>query len=431
MSSFVSNFSAASSIPFCLPILYGIDKNGKTKVWKACVNINMEGLAESVIEYGFLGGKLQTASRIYTAGKNIGKKNETTPYTQAISETRAKWLDKQNKESYSTTAPNLMPSTENQIIPSGSLENDEVPSSLDSTTVTNQPKYFPMLAKVYEPTKPKAKANGLNFPCYIQPKLDGVRCISYMSADKSKVLMQSRTGSYFESMEHISQMLFNSTSIQDGCVLDGELYCHTMPFEELVGLVKKKKLTAEDREKVQQIQYHVYDIVCDKEHWSYDTRRITLASIVEMLYSVNPFYENILKYVETRLANNITEFKEFFSHKIQEGYEGVMLRTISGKYRCNYRSNDLLKYKEFFEGEYEIVGYKEGDGRDKGTVIWNCRTPENNVFSVRPKGSIEMRKELYTHAAEYIGKQLTVIYQELSEQGVPRFPVGKCIRSGY
>ena len=87
--------------------------------------------------------------------------------------------------------------------------------------------------------------------------------------------------------------------------------------------------------------------------------------------------------------------------------------------------------EEFKEGEYLIVGFKEGDGRDKGTVIWICKTEDNREFSVRPKGSMESRREYYDKGATYVGKKLTVIYQELSEMGVPRFPVGKAIREGY
>ena len=82
------------------------------------------------------------------------------------------------------------------------------------------------------------------------------------------------------------------------------------------------------------------------------------------------------------------------------------------------------------ESEYEIVGFKQGDGRDKGTVIWVCKT-DNKEFSVRPKGTIDSRKELFINAKSCIGKKLTVIYQELSEMGVPRFPVGKAIRDDY
>jgi DNA ligase-1 len=91
----------------------------------------------------------------------------------------------------------------------------------------------------------------------------------------------------------------------------------------------------------------------------------------------------------------------------------------------------LQKYKEFKEDEYEIVGYREGEGRDEGTVLWMCITPEGRQFSVRPRGSMELRRELYRQGDKYVGKKLTVIYQELSEMKVPRFPVGKDVRENY
>jgi DNA ligase 1 len=418
--------TSIENIPYFYPVLYGIDKNGKTKVWKASVVINASGVVETLIEFGFLGGKLQTASRLYTVGKNIGKKNETTPYMQAISETRTKWLDKQNKEGYITTTPSNVVETNQVLYAASNNDKNEEPDSHNS--ITSQRKYFPMLANVYEPMKNK-KSKGLQFPCFIQPKLDGVRCIAYINSNKQEVLLQSRTGSYFGSMTHISEMLVNSEHIRNNYILDGELYSHSMPFEELVGLVKKKKLNSEDKEKAKMIEYHVYDIV--DETIPFYTRCNVLRDIVETIHSTNAEYRNILRFVETKMANDINEFKDYFSVKIEEGYEGVMLRIPNGLYRCNYRSNSLLKYKEFFEAEYLIVGYKEGEGRDKGTVIWICHTPDGNVFSVRPKGTIENRRLLYEEASIHIGKYLTVIYQELSENGVPRFPVGKCIRDGY
>ena len=91
----------------------------------------------------------------------------------------------------------------------------------------------------------------------------------------------------------------------------------------------------------------------------------------------------------------------------------------------------MQKYKEFHEEEYPIVGFDQGDGRDKGTVIWKCQTKEGRVFSVRPRGTHEYRNDLFKNGKLYVGKQLTVIFQELSELNVPRFPVGKAIRDNY
>ena len=107
-----------------------------------------------------------------------------------------------------------------------------------------------------------------------------------------------------------------------------------------------------------------------------------------------------------------------------------MLRNKSGLY-VNNRSHDLQKYKEFEEDEFRIVGFNEAKGRDAGSVIWVCVTKEGIEFDCRPIGSIEHRKSLFENAATYIGKMLTVKFQELSEKGVPRFPSGKAIRDGY
>jgi len=135
------------------------------------------------------------------------------------------------------------------------------------------------------------------------------------------------------------------------------------------------------------------------------------------------------------MAEDPTRFREMFQKYVEQGYEGIMLRNIRGLYQVGHRSHDLQKYKEFFEEEYEICGFKEGDGRDKGTIIWVCRCADGREFSVRPRGTIETRKTLFENATQnpdaYLGKQLTVIYQELSEYGVPRFPVGKDVRIAY
>ena len=82
--------------------------------------------------------------------------------------------------------------------------------------------------------------------------------------------------------------------------------------------------------------------------------------------------------------------------------------------------------------EFKIIGFHEGKGDEKGLVIWDCTTnKEEKPFSVRPKGTAEQRKDLYDNGKKYIGKKLTVIFQEYHESGIPRFPVGKAIRENY
>lgn len=386
------------------PVLYGTEKNGKIKSWKAWVTVENSS-AISHIEYGQLDGKKQINTRQYTEGKNIGKKNETTPLQQCMAETEKKWKDKQEKENYSTFIHEE--------------KNADAIHTQEGEFLPKSKKIFPMLAHKYERDSTKNKKNDIQFPCYVQPKLDGLRCVLYM--DNGKVKAQSRTGTYFDTMEHICDSLFPLFRENPQLVLDGELYTDAIPFEELAGLIKKKKISTQDSARLKQVSYHVYDII-NKD--AYTKRYEQLCVLIQDAIAH-------IKLVETKIVQNKDEFYAAFSEYINAGYEGIMLRNIHGLYVENYRSHDLQKYKEFVEDEYPIIGYKEADGRDKGTVIWICKTKEGREFCVRPKGSLEYRRQLFLDAESYVNKILTVIFQELSEQQVPRFPVGKAIRDNY
>ena len=226
-----------------LPVLYGIEKNGKTKTWAASIFSDMNK-AWVEIEYGQLDGKKQTTRREYLEGKNIGKKNETSPLEQCLNETKKKWLDKKEKESYST-----------ELVSSGSCS---LTLDIGST------KIFPMLAHKYEPNTSKKKKNDIEFPCYVQPKLDGLRCIVYLM--DGEIVFQSRTGTYFDTLAHLNVQLVELFNKYPKLVLDGELYTKDYPFEELAGLIKKKKISSNDLEKLKLVSYHIYDIVNEKSY---------------------------------------------------------------------------------------------------------------------------------------------------------------------
>lgn len=389
------------------PILYGKEKNGKTKVWMAYVFSFRDNKSVSIINFGQEDGKKQVAHREYDKGKNIGKKNETTPLQQCILETERKWKDKLQKEGYSQ-----LNNFDNSRSNSDEKEDEKGNDKKDK-------KYLPMLAQTYDFSQ-KNKKNTIQFPCFVQPKLDGLRCVVYKD-EVGDIKFQSRTGTYFETMGHISEEL--SLLFPKNVIFDGELYTDDIPFEELSGLIKKKKLNENDLLRLRHIKYHIYDMI--QEDIPYSERY----SLIHNMFKKHKF--TYLKEVQTYEVRDEKECKERFSEFVERGYEGLILRNKEGMYRCNYRSHDLQKYKEFMESEYEIVGFKEGDGRDKGTVIWTCVTKDGREFSVRPRGTIEMRKEWFSKGEKYVGSMLTVIYQELSEMGVPRFPVGKDIRDSY
>lgn len=378
------------SSSFTFPTIYGTEKNGKTRMWNALVECVADGSAVATITYGQVDGKQQTTTRIYTTGKNKGKSNETSPFEQGKLETERKWKDKVEKENYS-----------------------EVFEIVESSVPTD--KIFPMLAGTY--SIESTKKNDIVYPCLVQPKLDGLRCIMYQR--DGQVLAQSRTGTIFSTLSYVTDSLTSLFNTNPTLVLDGELYTMNIPFETLAGLLKKKHITAEDRDKLEQnVQYHVYDMISPETF------------IQRILRLQHMSFSKYVIIVNTEEVLSISDFQCCFSSYVAQGYEGIMLRNKHGLYKSGFRSNDLQKYKEFLEDEYKIVGFEEGDGRDKGCVIWVCAT-NARLFRVRPRGSMPQRREWFQNGAAYVNKKLTVIFQELSEQGIPRFPVGKAIREDY
>ena len=368
------------------PTLHGEGVLGKTKVWTISVE-ERDASGVIVISRGYLDGKMQVSEKVISQGKNIGKKNETTPVQQAVSEARASWI-KMKESGYSEAIKE---------------EVDNTASVRGKGIAADVP--LPMLAHEYH-----KRCKGFPFPCFTQPKLDGTRCVGIPGKG-----LFSRLRKTIPHMEHIIAEL---NRLPPDLILDGELYTNELTFQEIVGLVKRETLKVGDLEKQQKIKYHVYDLI---QGDSYEQRHCLL----QALFASFSFQHLIL--VPTFHCGSEAEMKEQHARFVADGYEGIMLRNPAGVYK-NVRSVDLLKYKEFFDDEYEVVGFKEGEGAEKGCVLWMCKTEKGDTFHCRPRGTREDRTELFQKGAAYIGKKLTVRFQELTDDGIPRFPVGIAFR---
>ena len=393
------------------PPLCGEATTGKTKVWSIRV---FERMSQGVIQttHGYLNGKMQVNEKVISQGKNIGKKNETSPIEQAISEARATWV-KKIESGYAESILATMSVDEKE---EESGVHDATQSKAQSETQSkaqnavrgkgiNAEVPLPMLAHDYH-----KRGKSALFPCFVQPKLDGTRCVGIPGNG-----LFSRLRKSFPHMEHILSELHQ---LPPEIILDGELYSSTLTFQEIVGLVKKETLRDGDAEKQRQIQFHVYDIIADMPFQN------RLANL-KLLFQRHKFQHLVL--VPTEVCESEEKMKEKHAEYVLSGYEGIMLRTKLGVYKHS-RSVDLLKYKEFFDDEYEVVGFEQGQGLEEGCVIWVCRTAEQKTFHCRPRGTRESRSELFQQGADYIGKKLTVRFQELTDERIPRFPVGIAFR---
>ena len=258
---------------------------------------------------------------------------------------------------------------------------------------------LPMLANKWDDRK-----KYISEPFYVQPKLDGVRLL--VSKDGGI----SRTGKIIPGTEVLGK------GLEPGQYVDGEAYDPNLNFEDLTSTFKTDPL---------KLKFYVFDFfdlraeARARDHMTFEQR---WEYVKDSIY--NPHYE----YVDTFSVKKHKDMEGYHKMFIQQGYEGTMIRDRFSVYEVGQRSNYLLKYKDFQTEEYEITGAKTGHGRDADAVVWVCKTENGNQFTVRPEGTIVQREEHYKNYKKYIGKMLTVRFQNLTALGVPRFPVGVTIR---
>lgn len=383
--------------------LFSLDKRDKEKQWDIRIETN-QTYSEIITTHGYVDAPRKTESRVKVEqGKNIGKKNETTHFAQAIKDAQSKWNKKRDSEGYVTHRH------------SSDLHRDEntYRSTTEKSVATDMEIKFPMLAQDYFKQK-----NKLVFPCFMQPKLDGYRMI-YENGRCT-----SRQGKEFDTMKNTT-LFTELQSIQEDLILDGELYVHGGTFEHL-GVLRKKRILESDKELLEQIEYHVYDVI-DTSKPFHERNRLLCD-----LFQGDTFQK--IKIVPTMLISSETEIKPQHTRFVNDNYEGSILRNSKGMYRCKFRSSDLLKYKDFEDSEYPIVGFtfeKDTTGDDDPLIVWTCKTEEGHEFSVRPKGTHDERKELYRECskeggfAKYRDRNLWVKYFELTDRNIPRFPTTK------
>ena len=207
----------------------------------------------------------------------------------------------------------------------------------------------PMLAHKYND-----KRVDWSQPVYIQPKLDGVRCLF------TKDGAYSRTGKHFKNLAHIELALIPFFKQNPDVILDGELYNHELKndFEKIISLVRKQKPTADDRLEAQQlVQFHCYDYFDGVIYDSYKTRMQNLVTA--------DLYDKV-HYVPAKLVDSYNYARELHQEFLDQGYEGSIIR-LDGLYKHG-RSYDLMKFKDFSDTEATIIGYETGKGKRTGTL---------------------------------------------------------------
>ena len=386
-----------------LETLYSIDSRDKVRHWSIFVSGDSYHTESGLVgsEYKVTKTKPKKISE-----KNVGKVNYKTAEEQAQIEARRVWDDR--------------------------YERGHRISVEAARSVVGEPKKFfqPMLAEKYS-----EKMVEDNLPVMVQPKLDGIRCI--VRRESSRLVARSRNGKEFDTLVCMMDELEPLFKKYPNLILDGELYNHDYKenFNKIISLVRKKKPTSCDQdwldtidEAREKLQYHVYDIPqvngpedSDTEYWT---------RTVEFVHQLKEkeLWPDCLRLVQTWWCIDTERVSQVYNNHVTKGYEGSMVRLNRG-YESS-RSKSLLKYKEFQDAEYLVIGIDEGSGNRTGTAKHLvCKDVDTGkVFNSNIKGTFEWYTELLENKEDYIGKMVTIQFANLTPDGIPRFPFALAFR---
>ncbi len=437
-----------------LPVLYATDKRGKSRMWKIWT-------IDDVVHRcsGLTDGKKQFYQR-REVGMNKGRKNETTAEEQADLKMNRMWT-KQLDKGYAPKCKEGLAMYKRVMAEKGKsgginrTASAKIGGSSKKTSKTSvkskNPKnltspdvkvpIIPMKAQTWtlEDSKdPKSvlprvtKYFDFKKGVYVQYKIDGFRCTARLQ--DGNVILTSNTNKqypWFANLRKEVKEFLDSLEYIDA--LDCEVYTHTIvengkelpekqrfsAIQSISGMSRTNPHPLED-----QICLYVFDLVDISKKIGQDERFRLLNKLFKQAGSRCPH----IKKVETRLIYSIDDVYKYHGKFSELGYEGIIIRDRSLMYQPKHRSLRMRKFKHFMDEEYVIVGANLKVGVDSEYFVWVCKTEDGNEFKAKPTGIREQRREWYANRAEYIGRRLTVKFQEYSDDGVPRFPIGKAIR---
>lgn len=400
--------------------LYKRDKKGKVRAW----TIEHDAVSYWTISGIYPDGKMTKTAPTFVEQKNVGKANETSLEQQVLNEVASK-IQYQIDQGFTYEIP------------------------------TEEKRFEVSLANKYQD---RIEKNKLDFPYIVEPKLDGIRC--YIKMVDGDIRMFSRKHKEFVACPHIAKNEFVKKFFETypDAILDGELYNHELKddFNKIVSLVKKTKPKAEDlEESAKLVQYHCFDSYYPSEpQLIYTERKIRVGEIISDIRGTNILFKDTvvtcedvkivgLLFVQEKSNNEYgwllsvvqTEEKtdNYLENQVKFGYEGIMLKKNVPYFFG--RSFDMLKYKKFFDKEFKIVDFEEGNGNLVGiaaAVI--CETEDGQIFKAGVMGTQDYARDLFTNKDLYKGKMATIVYQALTPMkdgkgGVPRFGKMREIRN--
>ncbi len=227
---------------------------------------------------------------------------------------------------------------------------------------------------------------------WMSEKLDGVR--AYWDGEA----FVSRLGNKFYAPDWFTADLPADT-------LDGELWVGRKLFSKTISIVR----SGSGGELWKDVTYVVFD--APNARGGFEER---IAHVAKVLARAEAPHARML---EQMVCEGFDHLREELERVEALGGEGLMLRQPTSSYEVG-RSMSLLKVKTFHDAEGRIVAHVPGAGKHKGKLgSVTCELPNGITFNIGTGFSDAERRE-----PPPVGSVVTFRYQELTDDGIPRFP---------
>lgn len=442
------------------PILYTRDKGEKLRLWQIVVGLTNEEITADrsdtdgkwlkkitwipvVEDYIARGDLPEDAIGVYYTrsgqengavkitkptyvheGTNIGKKNYTTAFTAAIRKVMTDYNKKIKK--------GATPDKENVKMRGETTTIEELINEYDEETNPHPWRVFPM---AFHSVDKETNWKHIKFPAIMQPKYDGTRQLVVAHPDILNGIDNFSRGRENYDIDHIIEILKEPLKSYPGLYVDGELYKEGYGLQDISGSSRRVKDSKSKREKSIQLEYHIFDVFYLDRKMEFSERADLVEELFEKIEEIHPDQDLVIQVPNVEVESR-KEAEKVYKKYVDQGLEGAIIRNEDSPYDVGItkeeRTYKSLKMKPKEDSEYEIAGYKEGSGKNKGLIIWICYGPDNGKrkkFSVSPNWPEDKRAEVYKLFQEdpelfekFKGEEAVIQYSILSKDMLPQQP---------
>ena len=347
------------------------------------------------VEYGQVGGQLITSS-VCCKGKNLGRSNETSPFTQAIAEASAKFDKQVRIEDY-------------HIDPEQSGRQFRAQLSLDLTLKKDKARLTQPLASMV-----------------LQYKLNGMRLVygeRWDGAPQGEFMTRKGVAYPLSHLQAESDRLLHTVNtllqgVTSHCqVLDGEVYRHGWKLQKILSAVKKyqPKVTEE-------LNYYLFDLYV--VGLPFKERYELLQVAFNSSHRLTP-YKHLSLLDQIPWVGNHQGLEDYSQTALKANFEGVMVKDLTAFYAQGRRTTAMFKYKPIYDIEGEIIAITPDK---QARAMFLCRLKDGTELKVTPKMGTTGRKVILSEPNKWIGKWITIEYRDLSEDNIPQHGIGIVIR---